>query len=304
MKQRYPKSLNCWLRDYPKAIKITLGREAPSLGGPWEHGSIVYLRETPLHKDWQGTIPTSSNILPILASIYSDTGSDDFYNLKVEMEGFGTFHYGEAPNFWLEIERLFRIYSGYNGKVFSFHSLETVYTGIPKTLSIPNIYTPPIPPPIFKSPPPPPPIEPPPGPIVIPPGPIEWPIYTHPDSINHNIFALKLIIAYHNYALPSFDYILNATVVVSKTKMDANSFSWSWVSDQIDRGRSYNGALSYYGDCRVLPIKYMSGFLFVFLRPKADIAFDIEGYDTLFAYFYDSITQNGVEVIYNLWNIR
>ena len=100
-KHGYPESLNCWLRDYPRFIKVIFGPEMENLDGPWGNGSVVYLER--IGFDAPDTSPTIGVAPPDVKVTYSDNGTDVDWVFKIGMYGWGSF-----------FECLFQVYSGLN----------------------------------------------------------------------------------------------------------------------------------------------------------------------------------------------
>lgn len=91
MKFNYPQSIPCYFDNFPAALEIRLGKLAGSIIEGTSLGSRFVLRRTP-----NFCVPQSEYIagsaLPDCRAIYSDTGNDDDFVLKVSFFGHGTFY--------------------------------------------------------------------------------------------------------------------------------------------------------------------------------------------------------------------
>lgn len=162
MKSNYPVSLNSWLKNYPHSFQLVCGKEFNNLAGPWENGSRINFAATPLSKQDQGPY-TQGVVLPTKEAIYTNTGDEDVWDIKITMYGHGTFYaQSGVDNYKLQVEKFFKIESIYFDTLI-FQHIEVQDTEIPTTTEIPNVYVPEEPPePIPEDPPPP--EEPPPDP--------------------------------------------------------------------------------------------------------------------------------------------
>lgn len=92
MPEAYPLSLPCRFEGFPGRIRVVCGPAFDDLRGcPYSFGSRVICRRTPLCGLAQGDyVPGSA--LPRQDMIFSDTGADDDFSLKISFTGYGTFH--------------------------------------------------------------------------------------------------------------------------------------------------------------------------------------------------------------------
>jgi hypothetical protein len=139
-KQGYPESLNCWLRDYPRFIKVIFGSEMGNLDGPWGDGSIILLEKESI--DVPDTSPVTDEVPPDIKVTYTDTGTDVDWIFKIAMYGWGTFFATtEGLNYYVDLEKLLEFESIYfDLKKFRYRSV--VETQIAKTESIPEVNIP------------------------------------------------------------------------------------------------------------------------------------------------------------------
>jgi hypothetical protein len=293
MRDSYPKSLNCWLQGYGRAIKVTWGSKVSLLGGPWREHDKIDLFATPLSEEWQSPIPETSGPLGILAAIYTDTGEDDHYKIKMIIEGYGTFFYTDAPNLFLRVSKYFRVLSRYNGKTITFSRQDTIYTEIPKG-EIPGIYIPPTPPP-----------EPPgPGPG---PGPRPGP-YDPPDKIQHGIFIDSLLVKYGTKMIPPIYYNPNYHSTLSKENVGwtQSETDWEWLKGFLTPPYTKNGlsliSVQPYYEWRVWIFLRTGSVSFVSLwaYPEADISLDPE-YTIEYQFNWYNITYRNDDLTFILW---
>lgn len=139
-KQGYPESLNCWLRDYPRFIKVTFGSEMNNLDGPWNNGSVILLERIGI--DLPDTNPVVDEIPPDIKVTYSNTGTDVGWIFKIGMYGWGTFFATTGGvNYYVDLEKWLEFESTYFSKI-KFRYRTVVQTQIPKTESIPSVNIP------------------------------------------------------------------------------------------------------------------------------------------------------------------
>ena len=136
LKQPYPESLNVWFADYPEKITMVCGPEFANLsGGTLSPGSRVVLTQTPNSQIPQGEY-SSGQALPEVKAIYTDTGSDDTYSVRLTFYGWGTFFSQAEPNYWLEIAHGMTIEAPGMGAEKDFRMWDYHYTGIPHTETV------------------------------------------------------------------------------------------------------------------------------------------------------------------------
>ncbi len=92
MPQYYPYSLYCRFEEFPARTRYTCGRAFDALPlCPYSYGSRVECRQTPLSGAIQGELVQGGD-LPRYEIIYSDTGLDEEFGLKVSSYGHGMFY--------------------------------------------------------------------------------------------------------------------------------------------------------------------------------------------------------------------
>jgi hypothetical protein len=145
MKSTYPESLNMWLKDFPKSFQLVCGKKFNDLPGPWQHGSRINFAATPLSKQDQGDYANGEQ-LPIKRAIYTNTGDEDTWDIRVNMYGHGTFYaLAGEPYYFMQAEKYFLIESVYFDPVQFFHN-EVHITEISTDIPIPDVYVPADPP--------------------------------------------------------------------------------------------------------------------------------------------------------------
>ncbi|WP_428562095.1 MAG: hypothetical protein ACP59X_20505 [Solidesulfovibrio sp. DCME] len=92
----YPLAMHCRFEGFPARIRVTCGQAfAEARATPYSFGSRVDLVRTPQSGVLAGTL-TPGQALPALEMIYSDTGADDAFDLKVAHYGYGRFYLAHA----------------------------------------------------------------------------------------------------------------------------------------------------------------------------------------------------------------
>lgn len=138
----YPESTHCRMTGYPQKIRVMIdARMAEET--PYAYKQCVVLQQTFNSFKLQGSYVKGEE-LPVYRAIYSDTGSDDNYDLKVTFGGWGTYYIKNSSDKYYSIERK-RIMtvqvSGWDDeKIFS--NIERIYTSIPVSKSIADIEPP------------------------------------------------------------------------------------------------------------------------------------------------------------------
>ena len=82
---------HCQFNDYPQKISLVVGQKLASESGLFKEGQLVVLQQTPLSGQEQGDKVVGEE-LPKKAMIYTDTGEDDSFNLKIGYYGWGEFY--------------------------------------------------------------------------------------------------------------------------------------------------------------------------------------------------------------------
>jgi hypothetical protein len=116
MKENYPISLPLRFAGFPAAIRMICGEKIPA---PYSYGSRVLLYRTPLCGEVQGEY-ISGAALPDYAMIYSNTGSDTDFDLRISFYGWGTFFQKKSDDTYctLEIRKGTKIECGSLSKKF------------------------------------------------------------------------------------------------------------------------------------------------------------------------------------------
>jgi len=91
MKFSYPQSIPCSFDNFPVAIDIRMGPSAGDIVSGASLGTKFTLTRTPKCGVAQGDYVVGS-ALPECRMIYSDTGSDEDFTVKVSFLGYGTFY--------------------------------------------------------------------------------------------------------------------------------------------------------------------------------------------------------------------
>jgi len=91
MRFNYPSSLHCAFADFPQALDVRLGVQAAVVKPGASRGSKVVLRQTPASGFVQGVVAAGSP-LPELRMVYSDTGGDADFQVKVSFDGVMSFY--------------------------------------------------------------------------------------------------------------------------------------------------------------------------------------------------------------------
>jgi len=223
-KQEYPESLNCWLRNFPRYIKVTLGAFISELGGPWSNGSVLLLER--IGFDAPDTSPVVGEVPPDVKVSYSDNGTDSGWIFKIAMYGWGTFFATLAgDNYYVLTEKLIEFESSYFS-LKKFRHREVFETQIDEGVSIPNVDVP---------------VE------IIDDPPVDDDEEggddegggsstgtTNLDSLDHSLLAWNLVRAYQS------ELEINYIETISVTKYRANSLDVTgW--RQLNGSTSYNG---------------------------------------------------------------
>jgi hypothetical protein len=90
--------MHCRFEGFPSRIKVVCGRAfSEARATPYSHGSQVTLSQTPLSGVVQGSLVIGES-LPTCEIIYSDTGDDTAFDLKVAHYGYGRFYLAAADD--------------------------------------------------------------------------------------------------------------------------------------------------------------------------------------------------------------
>ena len=98
MKLNYPESIPLRYLNFPAEMDIRLGSVAASYIPGTSLGTKLTLRQTPKSLVPQGEY-VSGSPLPEYRCVYSDTGLDDDFNIKLSFDGYMSFYYfGHSDN--------------------------------------------------------------------------------------------------------------------------------------------------------------------------------------------------------------
>ena len=86
----YPAGVHSHFLDFPLSIRMVTGQLLAEDSGLFDYGDSVVLRKTPQSGVLQGDLVVGEE-LPTKRMIYTDTGEDDSFNLKIAYEGWGEF---------------------------------------------------------------------------------------------------------------------------------------------------------------------------------------------------------------------
>ena len=81
---------HCQFNDYPKEIRLVVGQLLAENSDLFDYGQTVVLQQTSNSGVLQGDKVVGEE-LPKKAMIYTDTGDDESFNLKIEYYGWGEF---------------------------------------------------------------------------------------------------------------------------------------------------------------------------------------------------------------------
>lgn len=127
----YPQSMLCRFEGFPADIEVICGQAfSEARATPYSLGSRVILSQTPKSGQLQGTL-VAGQALPTLEMLYSDTGDDSIFDLKVAHYGYGRFYLAatDATYYSLSIIKGMRIEA--TGINRSFETVDVWTTCIP-----------------------------------------------------------------------------------------------------------------------------------------------------------------------------
>ena len=87
----YPQSIPCSFDNFPPALDLRMGEKAREIVPSASFGSKFILTQTPKSRVPQGGYAVGA-ALPSCRMIYSDTGSDDDFTIKLSFLGYGSFY--------------------------------------------------------------------------------------------------------------------------------------------------------------------------------------------------------------------
>ena len=103
MQENYPQSIPCAFYGFPAGIEVRMGSLASALIPGASLGSKFLLYQTPKSGVAQGDY-TAGSALPDYRMIYTDTGGDDDFTLKVTFIGWGTFYLNSEADSYLRFQ--------------------------------------------------------------------------------------------------------------------------------------------------------------------------------------------------------
>jgi len=138
MAEIYPLSMHCRFEGFPSRIRVICGRAfAEARATPYSFGSRVTLSQTPASGGMAGDL-VPGEALPAYELVYSDTGSDEVFDLKVAYYGYGRFYLpgADSPYYALAVVKGIRIEAA--GINRSFETLDLWDTLIPAPTDLPR----------------------------------------------------------------------------------------------------------------------------------------------------------------------
>ena len=137
MSDTYPQSLPCRFEGFPARIRVVCGRAfSEARATPYSFGSRVALAQTPKSGQTFGELAVGQE-LPVTEIIYSDTGDDQGFHLKVSHYGCGRFYLADAkaPFFTLAVVKGIRVEAA--GVCRSFETVDLWNTCLPAGADLP-----------------------------------------------------------------------------------------------------------------------------------------------------------------------
>lgn len=147
----YPLSMHCRFEGFPARLRVVCGQAfSKARATPYSFGSRVTLVQTPKSGVMAGTL-TPGEPLPVLETIYSDTGDDDAFDLKLAHYGYGRFYlptteavrYALAVVKGLRVEaagifRSFETVDVWDTLIAAETDLTTIPVGVPESVVVQN----------------------------------------------------------------------------------------------------------------------------------------------------------------------
>lgn len=128
--------MHCRFEGFPARARFTCGQAFDGLAGcPYSFGSRVDCFQTPASRTLQGEL-VKREYLPAYEMIYSDTGEDENFGLKIASYGYGTFYEAgwEDPFYSLAVVKGIRVEAA--GLTKAFETLDVWETKIPVETSL------------------------------------------------------------------------------------------------------------------------------------------------------------------------
>lgn len=132
----YPQSMPCRFEGFPARVRVVCGRAfSEARATPFSFGSRVTLLRTPKSGVPSGPL-TPGEALPEIAVVYSDTGDDAAFNLKVSHYGHGRFYLpaAGAPFYALAVVKGVRVEAA--GVRRSFETVDLWDTLVPASADL------------------------------------------------------------------------------------------------------------------------------------------------------------------------
>ena len=125
---------HCRFNDYPKKIRLVVGQLLAENSDLFDYGQTVVLQQTSNSGVLQGDKVVGEE-LPKKAMIYTDTGLDDSFNLKIEYYGWGEFYLKNAGDecFSLDITKGMTVKAADWDKEECFQAVRSGKTKIPNS---------------------------------------------------------------------------------------------------------------------------------------------------------------------------
>lgn len=131
MSDTYPQAMHCRFEGFPARIKVVCGRAfTEARATPYSFGSRVILSQTAKSGELQGTLVPGES-LPTLELIYSDTGDDTAFDLKVSHYGHGRFYLAASDDAFYSLSVIKGLRVEATGIHRSFETVDVWNTRIP-----------------------------------------------------------------------------------------------------------------------------------------------------------------------------
>lgn len=139
----YPGAVHNHFINYPQAIRVVINAQLASEMSLFEEDDTVVLQQTPTSGQLQGDLVVGEE-LPTKRIVYTDTGDDSSYNLKVAYEGWGEFLVEQAGDsyYTLYIKKGIAIQAGDQDEEKIFRDGIRLSTQIPTTRDLTGVEPP------------------------------------------------------------------------------------------------------------------------------------------------------------------
>jgi len=136
MSDIYPQSLHCRFEGFPARIKVVCGRAfSEARATPYSFGTRVILSQTPKSGRLQGTLVPGES-LPTFELIYSDTGDDAVFDLKISHYGHGRFYLAATGDAFSSLAVIKGVRIEATGINRSFETVDVWNTRLPATTDL------------------------------------------------------------------------------------------------------------------------------------------------------------------------